>query len=141
MTHRADEFFANQYAKGKAPGTDAPLQLPEFPTRPASPPDDFHSALEATDSSMDEGSATDDDGSNTTYSDQPSHQSGYDTDRSRRTNTSNRARKRDWKKRKENRERHPTNAKKEENKRNGKVVLSLFPRFPQGRSPDLYRLA
>ena len=131
MTHRADEFFANQYAKGKAPGTNTPLQLPEFPTRPASPPDDFHSALDATDSSMDKGSTTDDDGSNTTYSDQPSHQSGHDTDRSCHTNTSNRARKRDRKKIKENQERHPTNAKKEENKRNGKVVLSLFQDFPK----------
>ena len=41
MTCWVDEFFANQYAKGKAPGTEVPLKLPEFPTRQAFPPDGF----------------------------------------------------------------------------------------------------
>ena len=124
MTRRADKYFAKQYARGNAPGL--PLKLLEFPARTASPPDDFHSALDATGSSTEEESATDDDGSDTTCSDQPSHQSGHDTDRTHRTNTSNRAKRRDRKKRKEHRGRHPTNANREENKRNGKVVLSLF---------------
>ena len=131
MTRWADEFFANQYAKGKAPRPEGPLKLPEFSTRPASPPDDFHPALDATDSSTDKGSATDDDGGNTTCSDQPSHQSGHDTDRSRCTNTSNRAKRRNRKKHKENWGRHPTNANKKENKHNGKVVLSLFQDSPK----------
>ena len=55
MTHQADKFFANQYVKmqGKAPGANAPLQLPEFPPRAASLMDDFHSALEPSDSNTD----------------------------------------------------------------------------------------
>ena len=132
MTCRADEHFANQVAKGQAPGANVPLKLPEFPPRPTSPTDDFHSALEPTDSSADEESSTDDDdGGSTTCSDQPSYQGGYGTNRSRRTNTSNRARRRNKNKHKEDRGRHPTNAKKEENKHNGKVVLSLFRDSPK----------
>ena len=131
MTHQADEYFADQYAKGKAPGTGVPLKLPEFPSRPTSLLDDFHSVLESTDSSPDEGSATDDDRGDTTCSEQSFCRSGHDTNRSRRTDTSNRAKRHNKKKRKEDRERHPTNVKKEENKRNGKVVLSLFRDSPK----------
>ena len=78
-----------------------------------------------------EGPTTDEDEGNTTCSEQPLYQSGHDTDRSRRTNTSNRSKRRNRKKHKEDRERRPTNAKKEENKRNGKVVLSLFRDSPK----------
>ena len=131
MTRRADEYFAKQVAEGQAPGANVPLKLPEFPPRPTSPTDDFHSAFEHTDSSANEESSTDDDGGNTTCSDQPSDRGGYGTDRSRRTNTLNRARKRNKSKRKEDQGRHPTNARKEENKRNGKVVLSLFRDSPK----------
>ena len=57
--------------------------------------------------------------------------SGHDTDQTRRTNTSNRNQKRNQWKCKEGRGRHPTNAKKEEDRRKGKVVLSLFWDFPK----------
>ena len=123
MTRRTGEHFANQYVKGKAPGANVPLKLLEFPSRPTPPTDDFHSALEPSDSSTDEGSTTDEDRGSTTCSDQPSYHSGHDTDRSHRTDTSNRAKRHNKKKCKEDQERH---AKKEENKHNGRVVLSLF---------------
>ena len=51
---------------------------------------------------------------------------GHDSDRTRRTNISNRNLRRNHRKRKEHRFRHPTNAKKEEDRQKGKVVLSLF---------------
>ena len=137
MTRRADEEFAKQYirTKGKAPGVDPPLKLPQFASRSASPLDDFHSAMEPSDSSEEEEeSSTDDDGGSTTCSEQPSQPSGGETDRTdrtRRTDTSNRAKRRDRKKRKEDLGKHPTNAKKEENRKDGKVVLSLFRDSPK----------
>ena len=79
MTRRADEEFAKQYIrmKGKAPGVDPPLKLPQFASQSASPLDDFHSAMEPSDSSEEEeGSSTDDDGGSTTCSEQPSQPSG-----------------------------------------------------------------
>ena len=56
---------------------------------------------------------------------------GHDTDRTRRTNISNRNHRRNQRKRKENRFRHPMNAKKEEDRCKGKVVLSLFRDSPK----------
>ena len=47
-------------------------------------------------------------------------------DQTRRTNTANQNQKCNQWKCKEGRGRHPTNAKKEEDRRKGKVVLSLF---------------
>ena len=79
-------------AQGKVPGAKALVRLPQFASRSASPLDDFHSALEPSDSSEEEEeSSTDDDGGSTTCSEQPSQLSGGDTDRTRRTDTSNRA--------------------------------------------------
>ena len=102
-------------------------------------PDDYHSArepsefeydTEETDPEDPEDYPEDDDdtsvGSNSTYK-----SSGHDTDRTRKTNTSNRNQKRNQRKRKEGRGRHPTNAKKEEDRRKGKVVLSLFRDSPK----------
>ena len=60
-------------------------------------------------------------GSDSTYK-----SSGHDTDRTRRTNTANRNQRHNQRKHKEGRGWHPTNAKKEEDRRKGKVVLSLF---------------
>ena len=51
---------------------------------------------------------------------------GHDSDRTQRTNISNRNLRCNHRKRKEHRFRHPTNAKKEEDRQKGKVVLSLF---------------
>ena len=56
---------------------------------------------------------------------------GHDSDRTRRTNISNRNLRRNHRKRKEHRFRHPTNAKKEEDRQKGKVVLSLFRDSPK----------
>ena len=50
----------------------------------------------------------------------------HDTDRTRRTNILNRNHRCNQRKRKEHRFRHPTNTKKEEDRHQGKVVLSLF---------------
>ena len=65
-------------------------------------------------------------GSDSTYK-----SSDRDTDRTRRSTTANRNQRRNHRKRKEGRGRHPTNAKKEEDKRKGKVVLSLFRDSPK----------
>ena len=65
-------------------------------------------------------------GSDSTYK-----SSGHDTDRTHRTNTSNRNQKRNQQKRKEGWGQRPTNAKKEEDRHKGKVVLSLFPDSPK----------
>ena len=50
----------------------------------------------------------------------------HDSDWTRRTNISNRNHRHNQRKRKEHRFRHPTNAKKEEDRCKGKMVLSLF---------------
>ena len=52
--------------------------------------------------------------------------SGHDTDWTHRTNIINRNHRCNQRKRKEHRGRHPTNAKREEDRHKGKVVLSLF---------------
>ena len=52
--------------------------------------------------------------------------SGHDTDQTHRTNTANRNQRRNQRKCKEGQGWCPTNAKKEEDRRKGKVVLSLF---------------
>ena len=56
---------------------------------------------------------------------------GHNSDRTQRTNISDRNRRCNQRKRKEHRFRHPTNAKKEEDRRKGKVVLSLFRDSPK----------
>ena len=97
-------------------------------------PDDYHSAQEPLEFEYDseetdkvEDDADEDNEENALVcSDLTCRSSGHDTDRTRQTNTSNRNQKRNHKKHKENRDWHPTNARKEENKCVGKVVLSLF---------------
>ena len=56
---------------------------------------------------------------------------GHNSDRTRRTDISNRNHRHNQRKRKEHRFRHPTNAKKEEDRRKGKMVLSLFRDSPK----------
>ena len=56
---------------------------------------------------------------------------GHNSDRTRRTNISNHNLRCNHRKRKEHRFRHPTNAKKEEDRQKGKVVLSLFRDSPK----------
>ena len=65
-------------------------------------------------------------GSNTT-----SKSSGHNTDRTNRTTTANWTQRRNQRKRKESRGWHPTNARKEEERCKGKVVLSLFQDSPK----------
>ena len=64
-------------------------------------------------------------------SDVTSRSSGHDTDRTQHTNTANCNQKNNQRKQKESQGRHPINARKEENKCTGKVVLSLFQDFPK----------
>ena len=132
MIHRADKYLAQQHGRELpwAPGL-VPI-LPVFPDRTAVL-DDYHSAREPseleydseeTDSEEPEDDAKEDDasvGSDSTYK-----SSGHDTDQTRRTNIINRNHRRNQRKRKEHQGRHPTNAKREEDRHKGKVVLSLF---------------
>ena len=106
--------------------------LPMGPERTATP-DDYLSAREPsefeydskeTDPGEPEDDPEEDDAS--VSSDSMYKSNGHDTDRTRRTNISNRNHRRNQRKQKENRFRHPTNAKKEEDRCKGKVVLSLF---------------
>ena len=112
--------------------------MPILPERAATP-DDYHSArepsefeynTEETDPEDPEDDPDDDDdtsvGSDSTYK-----LSGHDTDQTHRTNTSNRNQKRNQWKCKEGWGRRPTNAKKEEDRHKGKVVLSLFRDSPK----------
>ena len=57
--------------------------------------------------------------------------SGHDTDRTHRTNILNHNHRCNQRKRKEHQDRHPTNAKREEDRRKGKVVLSVFQDSPK----------
>ena len=65
-------------------------------------------------------------GSDTTFK-----SSGHDTDRTNRMTTANRTQRRNQRKRKESQGRCPTNARKEDKRHKGKVVLSLFRDSPK----------
>ena len=103
-----------------------------FPERTATPddyisarePSEFEYDSEETDPGGPEDDPEEDDAS--VSSDSMYKSNGHDSDRTRRTNISNRNLRRNHRKRKEHRFRHPTNAKKEEDRWKGKVVLSLF---------------
>ena len=132
MICRADKYLAQQHGRElpQAPGPGP--ALPVFPDRTAMP-DDCHSAWEPsefeydseeTDPEEPEDDPEEDDASvasNSTYK-----SSGHDTDWTHRTNILNRNHRHYQRKRKEHRDRHPTNAKREEDRYKGKVVLSLF---------------
>ena len=90
-------------------------------------PSEFEYDSEETDPGEAEDDPEEDDaseGSDSTY-----QSNRHDTDWTRRTNISNRNHRRNQRKRKEHRFRHPTNAKREEDRCKGKVVLSLFRDF------------
>ena len=132
MIRRVDKYLAQQHRKEppQAPGlVPAP---PMFPDRTAMPDDylsaqeplEFEYDSEETDPGEPEDDLEEDDASvssNSTYK-----SNGHDTDQTRRTNILNRNHRHNQRKRKEHRFRHPTNAKKEEDRCKGKVVLSLF---------------
>ena len=139
MICQADKYLAQQHGREpeRVPGL-APA-LPVFPDRAATP-DDYHSVREPSEFEYDteetniegpEDSPEEDDddtsvGSNLTYK-----LSGHDMDRTRRTNTANQNQRCNQRKCKEGQGRCPTNAKKEEDRRKGKVVLSLFRDSPK----------
>ena len=139
MIRRADKYLAQRHGKEpeRIPGT-VPV-LPAFSDRAATP-DDYHSAREPSKSeydteetdpeeNRDDVEEDDDDvsvGSDTTFK-----SSGHDTDQTNRTTTANRTQRRNQQKRKESRGRHPTNARKEDERHKGKVVLSLFQDSPK----------
>ena len=134
MVHRVDKYLAQWHRKEpeRIPG-NVPI-LSAFLDRAATP-DDYHSVREPSESEYDteetdpkedrdDVEGDDDDvsvGSNTTFK-----SSDQDTDRTNRTTTANRTQRRNQRKRKESRGRHPTNARKEDERHRGKVVLSLF---------------
>ena len=132
MIHRADKYLAQQHGKEPpwAPGPGP--TLPMFPDRTATP-DDYHSAQEPsefeydseeTDPEEPKDDPKEDDAS--VASDSTYKSSGHNTDRTHRTNILNRNHRCNQRKHKEHRDRHPTNAKREEDRCKGKVVLSLF---------------
>ena len=137
MICRADKYLAQQHgwelpwAPGPGPA------LPVFPDRTAMP-DDCHSAWEPsefeydseeTDPKEPKDDPEEDDAS--VASDSTYKSSRHNTDRTHRTNILNRNHRRNQRKHKEHRDRHPTNAKREEDRRKGKVVLSLFRDSPK----------
>ena len=137
MIRRADKFLAQQHGK-ELPRALGPVSAPPvFPDRTAMP-DDYLSAWEPskfeydseeTDPGEPEDDPEEDDAS--VSSDSMYKSNRHDTDQTRRTNISNRNHRRNQRKRKEHRFRHPMNAKKEEDRRKGKVVLSLFRDSPK----------
>ena len=132
MVRRADKYLAQQHGK-ELPRAVGPVPaLPIFPERTAMPndylsaqePSEFEYDSEETDPGEPEDDPEEDDAS--VSSDSTYKSNRHDSDRTQRTNISNRNHRRNHRKRKEHRFRHPTNAKKEEDRRKGKVVLSLF---------------
>ena len=139
MIHRADKYLAQRYRKEpeRIPGT-VPI-LPAFPDCPATP-DDYDSAREPSESEYDteemdpeedrdDVEGDDDDAS--VGSDTTSKSSGHNMDQTNRTTTANRTQRRNQWKRKESRGWHPTNARKEDERRKGRVVLCLFRDSPK----------
>ena len=139
MIRRADKYLVQWHGKEleQIPCT-VPI-LPAFPDQAATP-DDYHSAPEPSESeydteetdpkeNRDDVEEEDDDvsvGSDTTFK-----PSGHDTDQTNRTTTANRTQRCNQRKHKESRGRCPTNAKKEDARHKGKVVLSLFRDSPK----------
>ena len=138
MIRRADKYLAQWHGKEPEwiPGT-VPV-LPALSDHAATP-DDYHSAREPSESEYDteetdpkedvDVEGDDDDvsvGSDTTFK-----SSGHDMDRTNRTTTANWAQRHNQQKRKESRGQRPTNARKEDERGKGKVVLSLFRDSPK----------
>ena len=132
MIRRADKYLAQQHEK-EPPRASGPVSAPPvLPDRTAMLDDylwareplEFKYDSKETDPREIEDGPEEDDAS--VSSDSTYKSNGHDTDRTRRTNTSNRNHRRNQRKRKDHRFRHPSNTKKEEDRRKGKVVLSLF---------------
>ena len=137
MIYRADKYLAQQHGKELPRASGLVPAPPVLPDRTAMP-DDFLSAQEPSEfeydsEEMDPGEPEDDpeEDDASINSDLTYKSSGHDTDRTRRTNVLNRNHRRNQRKWKKHRFRHPNNAKKEEDRRNGKVVLYLFRDSPK----------
>ena len=137
MICRADKYLAQQHGR-ELPRAPGPVPAPPvFPDRTAMPddylsarePSEFEYDSEETDPEEPEDDPEEDDAS--VSSDSTYKSSGHDTDWTRRTNILNRNHRRNQRKCKEHRGRHPTNAKREEDRHKGKVVLSLFRDSPK----------
>ena len=139
MIRWADKYLAQRHGKEleRIPGT-VPI-VPAFLDRAATP-DDYHSAREPSEleydteetnpeEDRDDVEGDDDDvsvGSDTTFK-----SGGHDTDQTNRMTTANRTQRHNQQKQKESQGWHPTNARKEDERRKGKVVLSLFGDSPK----------
>ena len=132
MIRWADKYLAKQHGREPPQAPGLGLALPVFPDRTAMP-DDYHSAWESsefeydseeTDPKEPKDNPEEDDAS--VASDSTYKSSGHDTDWTHRTNILNHNYRRNQRKCKEHRDRHPTNVKRKEDRRKGKVVLSLF---------------
>ena len=137
MIQRADKYLAQQHGK-EPPRASGPVSAPPVLPDRTTTLDDYLSAREPSEfeydtEEMDPGEIEDgpeeDDAS--VSSDSTYKSNGHDTDRTCRTNISNHNHRRNQRKWKEHRFRHPTNAEKEKDRRKGKVVLSLFRDSPQ----------
>ena len=137
MIQRADKYLAWQHGK-EPPRALGPVSAPPvFPDRTATldyylsaqEPSEFEYDSEETDPGEPEDDPEEDDAS--VSSDSTYKSNGHDTDRTRRANISNHNHRHNQRKQKEHRFRHPTNTKKEEDRRKGKVVLSLFRDSPK----------
>ena len=137
MVRRADKYLAQQHGKELPQAVGLVPALSVFPERTATlddylsarEPSEFEYDSEETDPGEPEDDPEEDDAS--VSSDSMYKPNGHDSDQTRRMNISNRNHRRNHRKRKEHRFRHPTNAKKEEDRRKGKVVLSLFRDSPK----------
>ena len=137
MIRRADKYLAQQHGKELPWASGLVPPPPVLPDRTAMPddylsaqePSEFEYDSEETDPGEPEDDPEEDDAS--VNSDSTYKSSEDDTDRTRRTNILNHNHRRNQRKRKEHRFRHPTNAKKEEDRHKGKVVLSLFQDSPK----------
>ena len=137
MIQRADKYLAQQHGKEPLRASvlvSVPLVLPDRTATPddylsAQEPSEFEYDSEETDPGEIEDGPEEDDAS--VSSDSMYKSNGHDTDRTHRTNTSNCNHRRNQGKRKDHRFRHPSNAKKEEDRHKGKVVLSLFQDSPK----------
>ena len=143
MVRRADKYLAQQQGKEPPQAMGLVPALPIFPERTAMPddylsdrePSEFEYDSEETDPEEPEDDPEEDDAS--ISSDSTYKSNGHDSDRTRRTNISNRNHRRNQRKRKEHRLRHPTNAKKVE-RQSGPVSV---PRLSKGGCLDLHGLA
>ena len=134
MIRRADKYLAQQHGKEPERIPGAVSILPAFPDRAATT-DDYHSAQEPSKSEYDteemdpeenRDNVEEDDDNASVGSDTTFKSSGHDTDQTNRMTTANWTRRRNQQKRKEGWGRRPTNARKEDERHQGKVVLSLF---------------